>query len=483
MAFYNLPKLDILTEKVIELLPPQRPFFESDYTIEEYSKMLFDYEADEVYRERQKSLLKLVQEKISRLFTKEERLKINLPDYSTGLKAGLVYHQGILNHPVIIGVDIVANFFRMFNRDENGDILTFATGNIPLNNFFYRRGFNIGGVHVNLYPKKNKNKIVYQHPLFKFDIVGSLKETHQWKEHSEESQKFLEQIQEIINQIDFSNCKTMGDQITKINFHLYPLMFDKNLRKKVSNWICLEYDDILSDFLIDIFQNHPESFIYQLLFNTDLNQKTLKHFEGKTNAWNEERQMGTHFFWGIVDGETQRLLLQGGKLKSEDGSLQIGWNKESIIEALKKRQIFPGMFMKYSLLVLYAGMKPFAGYASSNSIAQMQHDLSEFLANDFPEDCKLMKQLVVNNLTSIPVLLKRTPEGTIENYWAFDIMKDGGLSEQYFQKLNSVPIKYFMVPNLPTMYDYGFNLYGKGEKADPKIDPIETDKLMSGIIS
>jgi hypothetical protein len=483
MAFYPLPGIDHFAQKVVELLPPHRPFFERNDSIEPYSQMLFAYEALPIFRERQRPLLAGIQSKVERLFHEDERADLRLPDQTQGLRAGLVYHQGVLNHPVIIGVDIVANFFRMFDREQQGDILTFSTGNIPLNNFFYRRGFNIGGVHVNLYPKKERNKIVYQHPLFEFDIVGSLQRTHQWKLHAPDSQQFLESIQEIIHRIDFSTCRTMGDQMTKINFHLWPLLFRSDFRSQVSRWVCLEYDDLLSDFLIHTIEENSDSWITQLLFNEELCHETLMHFEGKTNACNEARKMGTHFFWGLWDQKPERMLLHDGILRSENGRLEFEWSPSRIVEALRARQIYPGMFLKYSLLVFYAGMKPFAGYGSANSISQMKVDLVEFLAPHFPDDVENMKSLLVSNLTSVPVLLRRTKEGRIENYYAFDIMKAGGLSKEYFEKINLAPIKYFMIPHLPTMYDYGFNLYGKGEKENLKLDPREVEQLVGDLIS
>ncbi len=482
MNYYNNANLDSLTEDVLKMLPPQRPFFESKQTIEPYSRQLFAYNALPTYQERQKPFIDLINKKVKRLFNSEELKNINLPDQTQGLRAGIVDHHGVMNHPVLLGVNIVANFSRMFDRQSNGDIFTFATGNIPLNNYFYRRGFMINGVHVNLYPKQDRNKIVYQYPLFDFDIVESLKRTHQWKLHNKQAQEFLKKIQELIKSIDFSPCLTLGDQITKINFYLWPLLFGQDIRSNVSNLISLEYDDLISDFLIYIFENCHDSFITQMLFNDDLFAKTLTYFEGHTNAWNEARKMGTHFFWGLVDHEPVRLLLRNGVLESETKSVSIPWNKNNIIEALKSRKILPGMFLKYSTLIFYAGLKPFAGYASANSVATMQADLSKFLAPYFPEDVEYMKSLIVNNLTSVPVLLHRNQKNAIENFYAFDVMMQGGLPKEYFERINSVPIKYFMVPNLPAMYDYAFNLYGTGEKKVAKIDSADSNELLKKVL-
>lgn len=482
MQYYNIPQLDLLTEKVLQMLPPQRPFFESNQTIEPYSKELYSYKALPIHTARQKPLVSLIEQKVQRLFNEQEKSLIKLPDQREGLRAGVVDHHGVLNHPVLIGVNIVSNFYRMFDRHSFGDILTFSTGNIPFNNFFYRRGFEINNIHVNLYPKKDRNKVVYQYPLYDFDIVGSLQKTHQWKLHTSAVQEFLQKIQILIQSLDFNTCKTIGDQITKINFHLWPLLFEKNIRNDVSNLISLEYDDLISDFLVHIFLNDRQSFIYQLLFNSEIRNKALQFFEGQINAWDEKRKTGTHFFWGLVDHEPVRMLIKDGILTSEDQTLSIVWNEENIIEALKTRKIFGGMFLKYATNILYAGIKPFAGYGSANSIASEQNSLIEFLAPFFPEEIPNIASLKVANLTSVPVLLHRNKQNKIEGYYAFDVMLHGGLPKQYFENINKVPIKYFMAPNLLTMYEYAHNLYGKNPKENFNLDPSIFDELLAEVI-
>src|SRR3989338_3266831 len=170
MKYYSLPNLEKLTEKIVELMPPVERFFLNDATLLKNSEDLYNYQAPEIYRKRQKFFLELIHKKVERLFSKVEQKNIKIPALYGGMKGGVVDHHGILNHPVLTGVNIVPHFFRMFDRDRNGDILTFATGNVPLNNPFHRRGFMIGGNKVNIFPKTDKNKIVYGLPKYDFQI-------------------------------------------------------------------------------------------------------------------------------------------------------------------------------------------------------------------------------------------------------------------------------------------------------------------------
>lgn len=483
MKYYPVQKLNELATKIVAFMPALERFFLNDDTIKEASKKLYHYVPTETYKNRQRPFAALIQGKIEKLFSKQELQRTLIYSKDNGLKGGVVDHHGILNHPVLIGVNIVPHFFRMFNRNANGDILTFATGNVPLNDPFHRRGFMVGGCKVNLFPKKDKNKIVYGLKKYDFQFVRSLQATHQWKFHSHEIQNFLQNIQKIIDSIDFSSCRTLGDQITKLNFYLWPLLFAQDLREKISNLVSIEYDDIVIEYLLYVLENDKESFIYRMLLEKDFRDRMLAHFEGKVGAWDEEKNRGTQFFWGINENnEHLRMKLVGGKLQSEDLDFETNWDLESLSDALRRKRILPGMLLKFSLILFYMGLKPFAGYGSGSYLAVLQKDMMKFLQNEYTKEAENVKSITVNNVTSVPVLLRRSKDGKIENFFAFDIMASGGLSEKYFEKINSVPLKFFMAPSLNAIYEYAFNLYGSGKKENIVATPDNYESLLSGVI-
>ena len=465
MKYYPNDRLDEITKHIVELMPALDGFFSGNESISAYSSEIFKYVPKDVHRERQEVFFDLIDEKISRLFNEDEKLRIRLPDRKLGLKGGVVDHHGILNHPVLLGVNITPHYSRMFDRKKNGDILTFATGNVPLNDPLHRRGFMIGGQRVNIFPKSDKSKIVYGLPKYDFDFVESQKKSGIWFKRSDREKSTLNEIQALIHSIDFDTCTSLGDQITKINFHLWPFLFAGNMRGDVSNLVSLEYDDIIIKYLKRTISDHKDSFIYSLIFNEDYRSKARDFFDGKTGAWNTDKGTGTFLFWAL-DKENKHvsLHLENDYLVNGDKSIRVGLDEESIFMALNEGLILPGMLLKFSLVLFYLGMKPFAGYGSANYLSVMQKEVADFIREDYRDEVSGFESLVVNNVTSVPVLLKRDSDGRIQDYFAFDIVSDGGLERDYFSKIDSIPLKCFMASNLNAMYDYAYNLYGSGEK-------------------
>jgi len=483
MKYYKNKKLEEITKKIVAMMPSMEPFFLGEENIENYSQKINQYDALPVHEERQKFFIGIIRKKIGRLFSTEERKNIRVLEDNKGLSGGVTDHHGILNHPVLFGANIITDYYRMFDRKNNGDILTFATANVPVNDFFHRRGFMINNTKFNLFDKADKNKVIYNLDKHKFDFIDRLAKQKKPELQTKKIQEVLSEVEELIGTIDFSGCQSYDDQIIKVNFYLWPLMFDKKIRSRVSNLICLSYDDMVIDYLIHVLKNEQTSFIYQMLFNDDFRQEVLAHFEGRTGAWNKKRGTGTHFFWGLSKNhEHLRLGLIDNKLSCPADNFFIEWSPESIIKALQDKQILPGMLLKFSLLLYYMGLKPYTGYGSAYYLYVLQQDMVEFLKSKHPEEAKNMTGIPMNTVTTIPVVLFRGKNGQVANYYAFDIIKDGGLKSDYFQKINSIPVKNFMIPNLNTIYTYAFNLYGHGEPQDFAITAEDYADIFKGVV-
>ena len=458
--FYSDPKLNEIANEVIKNLPSLSSFYANSESLSEYSKRINYYVPEKTYLARQSRFRQKLREKINRIFNKDElaNIKIDIND-EWGVIGGIVDHCGILDHPLFLASHLVSNFYKLLNRDKEGDILTFATGNIPLNEPFRRRGFMLNGKKINIFSKSDKDKIIFGLPKYDFYFVKKIKKSHQWHNFSESEQELLEKIQEIIKNIDFSTCEYLGDQLTKINYYIWPFLFRKNIRDNATRLISIEYDDIVIDYLCYVLQNEKESFVYKMLFEDNLREKVLIEFEGVNGAWDEKKKVGTHFFWGLdKENKHVKLQLEDGFLRGKN-NFEIEFSLENIIENLKSKRILPGMLLKFSLILFYMGMKPLAGY-SLEYLTRMKAKIIEVLKEDFPEEVELIKSVPLDNMNLISICQGRDENGKIKELHAFDIFFRGGFSREYFEKLDSLEFKEFMVPPLLFAYNYGVDKYG-----------------------
>jgi len=468
MKYYDNNILDGAATFMADRMTSLGQFFSSEETLDVYSARINKIiHNSELYKKRQIFFKELIKNKVKRLFNEEERKNIDLR-LDNGLASGIVDHCGILDNPILLGASLVSNYSKLFDRSTHGDILTFATGNIPVNEPFRRRGFMFRGRRINLYAKKDKNKIVYVMPKQDFNLVDRAVKAHEFHLYSKEEQSFLIKTTELIKKIDFSTCKSLGDQLTKINYYLWPFLFEEKLRSKLSNLISIEYDDIVSEYLIHIIENDKKSFIYMMLFDEKFREKTLKEFGGIVGAWNDEEDSGTHFFWG-VDSNLERVSLRTEKdsLVSKDGNYT-HLNEKDVILLLRQKKLIIGMLLKFSLVIFYMGLKPLAGLGSVEYLNRMKIKISNFLSKYFSDEVENFKNIDINGMVSIPLLLEK--DGTnVKSINAFDVFYKGGISQDYFNRLSKLPLKSLVVPIL-TFYTYAAAKYGNEEDKKVKFE-------------
>lgn len=397
-------------------------------------------------------------------------------NYEGGLAASVIDHHGLIDSPILLGGSLVSNYYKLFDRNKFGDILTFATGNIPLNEPFRRRGIMFKGKRINLFPKADKNKIFYSLPKQKIDIIERIQKAHEWHKYNNDEKKFFEEIGSLIKNIDFSSCEYLSDQITKINFYLWPRLFEKNLRENLENLISLEYDDIVAEYFIHVIENEKESFIFKMLFDNNYRAKTLNFFEGIVGAWNEESGSGTHFFWGIDENhERLKFKLTNNALVANNG-YEVKLNEKDITSALRSKKILLGMLLKFSLIVFYMGLKPLAGFGSIEYLTRIKARIIDFLKNDFPDEIKNIACIELDGFISLPLTLEKI-DGKIQRINAFDVFYRGGMKKEYFDKLSKIPFKNFMAPLL-SYYTYAIAKYGSEKDKEIKFE-LSPDLLNS----
>ncbi|HOZ36795.1 MAG TPA: hypothetical protein PLR18_03115 [bacterium] len=461
--FYDDPGLNKIANLVVELMPTLAQFFRSEENLDEYSRRINTYQAPATYIERQKYLKKIIRKKVDTIFNQEERKNIDLRiDDNTGLVAGSMDHHGILNHPILTSLHALTNFYKLYHREQFGDILTFATSNVPFNDPFHKRGIILHDKKINLFPKKYGHKLMWGMPKYDFDIAGRLKEKHQWHLFDTEEQKFLEEITTGIRRIDTSGCQYLGDQMTKINFYLWKKLFSLEAREKTANLVIIE-DTVFVDYLINLIKNEPQSFIYQMIFDKSFRSRALDKFEGIPGAWNDEKELGSQLFW-LVDEENERvrLTVEEGSLVGEGYKITI--EPEIITKLLAEKKLIPCMLLKFALVIVYLGMKTLTGF-SLEYTTRMVGAIRELIKEDFPDEYELSEKIILNSMNVASITLGPDGQGGWKELYAFDVIFNGGFDEKVLEKIGRIQYKDLLIPYLAFAYSYGLNKYGRVEDA------------------
>jgi len=446
-------------------------FVDAEQNLSQNSVSLFDYKFPEIHIERQKEYKKIIIRKIESLFSPEEVNSFNLGNMN-GLFLSIVDHHGILNHPFLFGANVASHFHKLFSKNKKtSSIITLDCSNCPLNDPFHKRGFQFHGRQINIFSKNDKNKLVYSVPLVGFRIMDKIITTKKNILFSKEELDFLRSISDKIDSIDFSKCKRYSDQITKINYHLWPMLFEKFLRKDLIDLIQLEHDEILIEFLFDFFKKE-ETFIYKALFDEEFRSIILDKFRGNYSAWDEKRNYGTHFFWHIdKDGVQHRLYLNEEEKLVAANNFSIALEKNAILEGLRQKTIIPGMFLKFSIFVCYLGVIPFGGFGGVNYLSTIKNIWLDVLPEEYKFEKELISKIKTDGLITIPMVYDydQKNEKILEQY-AFDVMYKGGITKEYLEKIDKLRMDELMRPAIEMTYNYYSNLLPPEDRKEIKFD-------------
>lgn len=298
----------------------------------------------------------------------------------------------------------------------------------------------------------------YYIPKRDFDFIAKLKVADKWKEFSKEEKDFLMAEFEKIKNLDFSKCENYLDQITIIIKNTWPYLFEKKLRQNLFELIYITQEEIVTEALVEILKE--DNIISRCLFNKEFRQSVLDNFRGIVVTWKEDEEKGTHFFWRKYPGRPQslRLYAQGEKLMPKDErfkKLAVPLEREAIIDLLKKKEIYPSLFMIFGVLNFYSGVKPLVGYGSVTYLDLMKKAWVKTLGYfNYEAEIKLVNKVETDGLIAgLAVSFKRI-DNKIKTLYANDIFYEGGLSEEYIKTVLDMKFSEFLNVVAVDMYDY-----------------------------
>lgn len=445
-------QLDILQEGIQKDVTLVADFFDVDTPLGEYAAEVQSYEAPAVHKERQQLLKSVIQKKLSAVFTDEELVAGNI-DWETDLKLNIVDHHWFLNHPILMSTNIIANMDQFLVDDPKGVIVLTDSG-VPMNNFFFKRGFQIHGEQLNVFPSRQRHQMAY---------AGGVKEDFPLLEKakmkdvfSEDDMTLLQSVEQKLSAIaQEENVTDFLTQVDRSNHWMWKQLFAEDIRDTVPDVFYISNEEIAVEMLREYLQEE-NSLWYKVLCEPEMRQHILSTFNGVIGCWNDSSDVGTYFFWGLNEkGEALRMVIDGNAIISTDERypLRVELTPEGIMNALYEKQIYASMFVVYGISIFTCGVKPLVGFGSMNYQTHMKKQWVEALKERMPEEAALMGAIPTNGFIGGPKVTFAREGESYKDLYAFDIMRMGGFSKHYIESLKQVSFNAVLTPALIDIYD------------------------------
>jgi hypothetical protein len=372
-------------------------------------------------------------------------------------------HHGPLSHSLLLNSNVIfAQATALLGRKYS---VVMATGNIPLNNLSYPKGFLFKGRKLAFFSRRHNYSSVasVKTPIRPDKSLGIQSLFCNLKNHdlSVEEKNFLHSLFfEVLSIEELSQeHEQYGDFISALNMRCWPYLFDLNLRSSLPRLVYLMSNDIINRLLIKSLKDEG-SLVCRYLFDPSIRNAVLDSFYGIRCAWGPN-QSGTHFFWKTDDnGVPWRLEYDpvSQSLKRENYTLPL--RAESVIQALEQKEILPSLFFDFLLITFLGGIQTLGGQYQTEYLPLMQK-----------AHCKILDGLGHSELSE--AFASRKTDGLICGYdalpyadtldllWTHNSSNnrftgnwDKGLTPDILQTLMSTPVEMFLtkIPSLQTVY-------------------------------
>jgi hypothetical protein len=438
-------------------VPTFAAFLDFGKPVREYSNHLYEFSIPEIHGKRQKLIQEIILSKTKSLFGVQAANELNL-QFGERLAYNIVDHHQVLNHPLLISSNVLANVEKIGQADKPPAIIVISSGDVPPNNYFSKNGFQFHGKVAPLFSVNERESTSYLLPKRDFNFIERQKIAKRWQAYNGVEHEFLLAQQEKVNACDFLAAQNYCDQISILVKETWPLLFEEKLRVTLPELIYITQEELTAACLIPLLAEN--NFISACLLDGGFRARVLENFRGIVVAWREKEHKGTHFFWRKHPSlpRSLRMYAHDGILVPDDERyrhLAIPLKKEVLSDALQTGEIYPSLFLIFSILNFYAGIKPLTGYGSTVYLEYFKQAWAESLKNsDFEEEMPWVDSVTTSGFVGgMPIFFKRV-EGQLKALYAYDLIYEGGVTEEYLKKIFDMPFNQLVSAGLPGMYDY-----------------------------
>lgn len=264
-------------------------------------------------------------------------------------------HQGIITHPFFLSTTYARSLHALRNGYKS--VVTFPCSGVSLSNSSFPRGVayhTADGELTKLFfhSLASAHTPVYGAPCITASTLEKALDHTPLPKHVAGFLKSLRADEKFLTLPDYdAQCTYASHRLWK----QVPGFEDINL-------IYLSEERLTTALLLDHHLGQG-TLIDRLLTNETVLSLFEKYFDGITGAFSHIDASGTFLFWGLKDDKRLSLVRSGNTLVSRGGEYMLLLTPESIVQALKLKQIYPSMALCFIVLSFYYGLVCGGGFS------------------------------------------------------------------------------------------------------------------------
>lgn len=415
-------------------------------------------------------------------------------------------HHAPIDHPFWVNANLISALPTLEMQDKDVDIhylIVFSFASVSVNNASgFPRGIQFYGgtngskniLRVPILPDKIKMSVVHGTRGYTKEEIEKTKLSIREKQRQGEiaegrGEAICKILDEYFGSDDVLKFPLLNEQITKINYELWPKFFhpeegqvpEKN-DKQMPELLYLEIETLVTNLLQKRHLKDVSTLLHRALFNVSLRPHVLELFEAIPGAFSTAKNWGTYFFWGLDDKRHRvRLKLNDGHIVSEDGAINVEFTPKGIDAALAAGVIYPSMLTCYLMVSLYYGMKCLGGFCQVNDLTVTKRAWTELLRRMGEEkEADALEPVQTKELGGDGMVLAyiRSVDGHYLPASGIDMMLNPNDTrvEKYIDRSKVVSMSEMMNPLLPEMYTV---LYSQQDR-DPELLKISPEEILAG---
>lgn len=448
--------LDAIVGQIRQYVPSMAPYYAIDEPLGEYAARLRPADPHPVHARRQQRLAAAVQRVLRQAFGPAAA---ELPVDARDLRAvNIVDHHQLLNHPLLLGTNIIANADRLTGPDGHGrrpdggkrPIVTLSCSNVPPSNHYMLGGFRYRGETVPYFKARENRDAMYYVGARPFDFVERLRAVKRWGRFTPGEQEFLSGYQERLNGLDHAHTHRHRDQLAVALRSTWPLLFEERLREDLPDLIYATMEDVTREFLLGLLGGKgasEENHVTAALFDPAFRREVLDAFRGVVVAWDEAAGKGTHFFWRKYPGrpELLRLYVDGTDLVPTDprfAHLKVPLEPAAVRDHLEREELVPSVALCV-LVLLHAGVRPLVGPGSLVYTTRLRDGWANLLGRhgEAAEADLVARVDTCGLIAGTPMFFAPAQGGGVRTLHAADVFSLGGVSEAYLKTVLGTPLR------------------------------------------